>query len=60
MEGKVGFGVGENFGDVKVRGGVVADSTMVPVVSWADERRSWCGGGGAFVARKGRILMMDR
>ena len=26
MEGKVGFGVGENFGDVEARGGVVADS----------------------------------
>ena len=26
MDGKVGFGVGENFGDVEARGGVVADS----------------------------------
>ncbi len=26
VEGKVGFGVGENFGDVELRGGVVADS----------------------------------
>ncbi len=26
MEGKVGFGVGENFGDVESRGGVVTDS----------------------------------
>ncbi len=36
--------------------GLLRTATIVPAVSLADERRSWCGGGGLFVARNGLIV----
>jgi hypothetical protein len=38
--------------------GVSRIAIMVPGCRAAVEMRSWCGGGGLFVARKGRTLMM--
>ena len=38
--------------------GVSRMAIMVPGCRAAVEMRSWCGGGGFFVARKGRMLMM--